>query len=226
MDMPHRTAGHAVITEQGPIFDLTLEIPGTEFSEAVHSAGQTTIRVRDAGRIKHVSVEDAEHPLRIDWLTFMNGLPDGKSVIKAPLPAGWDCEYKWNHIVTYKDRCGPHASIATLVSRNCWIRPGITPGGFDCRLAQLEPGACHVAWITGPGGPFPVKSFKDVGSGEPGGIKFRVGDLDYILFHLEDVVLDTPGTSVTMDKGVALLRYVRGVLNDFWRVTESGITAW
>lgn len=176
----------------------------------------------------HISITDTDHALQINWLTLNNGLPENDSTIHAKLPQQWCGEHRWNHITAHKNRTGPYATIATNISRNAWMQTRLDSDldGFTHTLAQLRPGPVHIVWITKAGGPFPVKSFKDIGTGETGGIKFRVDDLEYVLFQLESIPLETSPYAIATDPGIAVLRYSNNTLEGYWHITDQHTKVW
>ena len=226
MTVKTKNIGVATLADTGELFKLTIDHSGTPGKNVRHSMDGTTVTKRDNGQFIHIAIEEAPVPLRIDWITFKGGLPDGISTITAKLPDGWCSEYKWNHVVTYKDRTRPHASIATCISRNCWVRPAVRPDGFECKMAQLEAGPCHLTWIARQGAPFAVKSFKDVGAAGLGGVKFRIGSAEFILFHLEKTDTTMAGRTFGTEEGLAILRYENTLLKEYWHLTDTDAKVW
>lgn len=209
-----------------PVFDIAVD--GPLHGELAHSLGGLDVTVRDYGQTLCVSVVDAASATRVDWLVFRQGAPEGISTVNGRFPAPWNGVYRWNHITVSRDRTEPFMSFATCVSRNCWARTVIDPDlkGFTTSLAQLEPGPCHLAWISRQGGPFPIKSFKEIGAGETGGIKFRVDDLEYVMFHLEDAKPERAPEPVVTGTGLAVMRYRENELEGYWHITDRHARVW
>lgn len=197
-----------------PSHELSLE--GINMAVAPFSAGG------------HVSLADHDNSLKVEWLFFDNPLPKSGISIRSKLPAGWNGCYHWNHITAFKDRKGPALSIASQCSRNSWVRTTIDPEqqSFTTTVLQIQPGPVHLAWISRTGPPFPVTSFKEVGANETGGIKFRVGNLEYILFKLEDAPLPQTPRKIPHAPGFAVLRYCDTELDGYWYFTETVQKAW
>ncbi|MBF0235255.1 MAG: hypothetical protein HQK65_19810 [Desulfamplus sp.] len=186
------------------------------------------VSIDNSNGTSHVSIMDIDYNIHICWLIFTEGLPKKIVSISSQLPLKWCGEYQWNHITTYKNRIKPTVSISQHISRNAWLHTHINPDlkGFTQIAAQMLVGPVHLVSIAKPGSAFPVKSFKEIGDGEVGGIKFRVDELEYVLFQLEDSNLKIAPYPIPTDAGIAILRYANNELEGYWYITNRRQKAW
>lgn len=197
-------------------------------SESRHSIDGLDVTIKTGESAGHVSVQDTPNAVSMDLLTFPDGLPAGRSEITVSLPDQWRCALRKNQVVIFKDRTQPVSGTVVQVSRNCWAKTTVDAdlNGFSIALAQIEPGPCHLALASRPGNQPFLKSFKDVGAGETGGIKVGIDNLEYILFHLQSLKPESDPIGVNTDEGFAILRYVDDALDGYWRITENDAKAW
>lgn len=173
-------------------------------------------------------VHDKLYDVAIAWLA-LHGAETGVPQ-RLNLASGGDyhVQYKMNHFEWFTNRIGPGFHMVPLASRNCWLKPSVAHDGSGSLVfVPMIKGPSHLAVIFKPATDFEIHSFKEVGSNETGGIKFRLGSLCHILFSMD------PAKAACADRGrerrdarFSFMRYIDGDLETFAMIESNAIRAW
>ncbi len=216
-------------------FDKSLPFPMATFSfkkevgkYRSYDLDEICCRVGEFDTVKHISWQDVNLGHQIEWLVFPEGIGRRMELSNIRVKTEFEVHYRWNHLTLFKDRKVPFCSIAHQGSRNVWVNTEIHTDlkGANHIMSQMLPGAVHFMWIMRPGGPFPVKSFKDIGPDETGGIKFRIQDFEYIFFVLQGGAIDCNGLVLPDNPGIAVMRYRQDELEAYYYITENKVKIW
>jgi hypothetical protein len=90
---------------------------------------------------------------------------------------------------------------------------------------RVSTGPTHMLWIIHPADDGPLSRFKDIGTGEDGGIKFRFRRYGYVLYAMQaDIQTQLPWTDVVRSlTDIVVMRYVRRELDVLWAIGAEGV---